>query len=105
MFRALIRLWRVSTSFDPARPSRLYEVDWNSGAIIVRTEEARRLHEASLGDQRAQFLSALRDSVQAHLISDVPLGLFLSGGLDSASILGLHARGDSWVDQNIFPRV
>ena len=40
-----------------------------------------------LGDQRAQFLSALRNSVQAHLVSDVPLGLFLSGGLDSASIL------------------
>lgn len=40
-----------------------------------------------LGDQRARFLSMLRDSVQAHLLSDVPLGLFLSGGLDSASIL------------------
>ena len=43
--------------------------------------------EASQGDQRERFLHALRDSVQAHLVSDVPLGLFLSGGLDSASIL------------------
>ena len=43
--------------------------------------------EPSQGDQRARFLSTLRDSVQAHLVSDVPLGLFLSGGLDSASIL------------------
>jgi asparagine synthase (glutamine-hydrolysing) len=43
--------------------------------------------EPSLDDQRARFLSTLRDSVQAHLLSDVPLGLFLSGGLDSASIL------------------
>jgi asparagine synthase (glutamine-hydrolysing) len=50
-------------------------------------EEARRLLPSSRGDQREQFLSTLRDSVQAHLVSDVPLGLFLSGGLDSASIL------------------
>jgi asparagine synthase (glutamine-hydrolysing) len=51
-------------------------------------EEALSHHrEASQGNQREQFLSSLRDSVQAHLVSDVPLGLFLSGGLDSASIL------------------
>ncbi|MGH7183635.1 MAG: asparagine synthase (glutamine-hydrolyzing), partial [Nitrospiraceae bacterium] len=50
-------------------------------------EEALSQHDHPQGDQRAQFLSALRDSVQAHLLSDVPLGLFLSGGLDSASIL------------------
>ena len=51
--------------------------------------EEEALHQADLsqGDQRAQFLKTLRDSVQAHLVSDVPLGLFLSGGLDSASIL------------------
>ncbi len=48
-------------------------------------EEA--LVQLSQEDQREEFLSTLRDSVQAHLVSDVPLGLFLSGGLDSASIL------------------
>ncbi|MDP2383408.1 MAG: asparagine synthase (glutamine-hydrolyzing) [Nitrospirota bacterium] len=50
-------------------------------------EEVLRQVEFQQGDQREQFRSMLRDSVQAHLISDVPLGLFLSGGLDSASIL------------------
>lgn len=50
-------------------------------------EEAVNQLEATQGGQQARFLSTLRDSVQAHLISDVPLGLFLSGGLDSASIL------------------
>src|SRR6185295_6723701 len=50
-------------------------------------EEALSQEKCSDDDQRARFLSALRDSVQAHLVSDVPLGLFLSGGLDSASIL------------------
>ena len=50
-------------------------------------EEVLRQAEFQQGDQRDRFLSLLRDSVQAHLVSDVPLGLFLSGGLDSASIL------------------
>ena len=50
-------------------------------------EEVLRQAECQQGDQREQFRNMLRDSVQAHLVSDVPLGLFLSGGLDSASIL------------------
>lgn len=32
---------------------------------------------------------ALEESSQSHLLSDVPVGLFLSGGLDSSSILAL----------------
>lgn len=32
------------------------------------------------------------DAVQSHLVSDVPLGLFLSGGLDSASLLAIMAK-------------
>jgi len=36
-----------------------------------------------------RFLELLKDTVQAHLVSDVPLGLFLSGGLDSGAILAM----------------
>src|SRR5258708_36788928 len=34
----------------------------------------------------------LEDSVRAHLIADVPVGLFLSSGLDSGAIAALAAR-------------
>lgn len=34
----------------------------------------------------------LEESVRLHLRSDVPLGLFLSGGIDSAAMLGLMSR-------------
>ncbi len=37
--------------------------------------------------------AALEDAVAAHMVSDVPVGLFLSAGLDSASLLALAPRG------------
>lgn len=39
--------------------------------------------------QIAHTRQALQDSVAAHLIADVPVGLFLSGGLDSSALLAL----------------
>jgi len=36
---------------------------------------------------------ALEASVAAHMVSDVPVGLFLSSGLDSAALLALAPRG------------
>jgi len=43
----------------------------------------------SLADAEDRFLGLLRETVRAHLVSDVPLGLFLSGGLDSGAILAM----------------
>jgi len=36
--------------------------------------------------------SVLRDSVRAHLMSDVPFGAFLSGGIDSTAVVGLMSE-------------
>jgi asparagine synthase (glutamine-hydrolysing) len=40
----------------------------------------------------ATVREALTDSVRRHLVSDVPVGLFLSGGIDSTALLALMAQ-------------
>ncbi len=71
---------------------------WENGA--VRLERfARPAPLPERDDQEAELVeelrSRLRDSVRAHLVSDVPVGVLLSGGVDSALLAALAAEESS----------
>jgi asparagine synthase (glutamine-hydrolysing) len=55
----------------------------------VPTGEVRNDDEAELVEE---LRARLRDSVRAHLVSDVPVGVLLSGGIDSGALTALAAQ-------------
>jgi asparagine synthase (glutamine-hydrolysing) len=71
---------------------------WRGGEIhIDRFARPRPAAEDELRDEPAGVLieelrARLRDSVRAHLVSDVPVGVFLSGGVDSSLLAALAAQ-------------
>ena len=56
---------------------------------IPRTLAAAGRAARSAPDAQANVGSALLDSVRHHLVADVPVGIFLSAGVDSGALLGL----------------
>jgi asparagine synthase (glutamine-hydrolysing) len=52
-------------------------------------------HKGSLADLDAELLHLMRQSVTSRMVSDVPLGAFLSGGVDSSSVVALMSEASA----------
>jgi asparagine synthase (glutamine-hydrolysing) len=65
------------------------------GAVDVRQYWDLPLDGETLAPEQAEreLRERLQECVSSHLVSDVPLGVFLSGGLDSTVVTGLMTQG------------
>lgn len=71
-------------------------VQFKDGRITTRRYWDFNFSKPELTDSEseiaASLLNRLRDAVKVRLISEVPLGAFLSGGVDSSAVVGLMSQ-------------
>jgi asparagine synthase (glutamine-hydrolysing) len=73
-----------------AEPKAYWKIEGELGAR-ARQSHQRRIPPAT------RLRSLLEDSVRCHLVADVPVGVFLSGGLDSTAIATLASRAQNGI--------
>ena len=85
---------------------------WRDGEVergALRAARARRrrasAQDGPAGDLAAELRETLRDSVRAHLVADVPVGVLLSGGVDSAGLTALAGRASAGAGEDLLDRL
>ncbi len=82
----------IFRGIDKLLPGHVLTVDVASWTVQQRKYwqlEFQPDESFSVADWQAAILDKLRESVRLHMVADVPVGAFLSGGIDSSVVTGL----------------
>ena len=71
-----------------------HRLSWNAGRISLESywKPEFPVRDMEWEEAVSTCRSALEDSIRRHFVSDVPVGVFLSGGLDSTALVALASR-------------
>jgi asparagine synthase (glutamine-hydrolysing) len=75
-----------------------HSLTWRQGEITIeRYWQPDFSHKLDVSEEEAgeRALEILRDAVRVRLMSEVPLGAFLSGGIDSSAVVALMSEASS----------
>ncbi|WP_337878092.1 asparagine synthase (glutamine-hydrolyzing) [Caldimonas sp.] len=81
----------IVSGIETLWPGELQVLDAR-GALVERRPYWRLPSEDGVPASEAELAASLKDCVRLHLASDVPLGIFLSGGVDSSVVANLAQR-------------
>jgi asparagine synthase (glutamine-hydrolysing) len=88
--------WTLVEGIEKLPPGQWLE--WRDGRILTNAYWSLPVpqpRQRTLEDAKEELDSLLQQSIREHLISDVPLGMWLSGGIDSSTILHYAATESS----------
>lgn len=75
--------WLLEQGKAPGRPQRWWDIDFTAR------------EKGSEADLSAQLVHLLREGVRSRMVADVPLGAFLSGGVDSSGVVALMSEASA----------
>ena len=89
--------WTIYQGIRHVMPGTWMKFTRKAGALGVQTQRwwslaDQRERDFGFNEWSEQFMAILDDATRIRLRADVPFGAFLSGGVDSSTIVGLMAR-------------
>jgi len=96
MFGSVPNPWTIYEGIWALPPAST--LTWQDGHVEIQSYwklPADKVEPRSYEEAVEQVRFHLEDAVRSHLVSDVPLGAFLSGGLDSSTVVALMRRATS----------